>query len=74
LHYLLAALAQASPGPAAVCPQVIARASPTDKLLLVQQLKAAGEVVAVTGDGTNDAPALHEVRPSPLPLPPASPR
>ncbi|XP_057855556.2 calcium-transporting ATPase 5, plasma membrane-type isoform X1 [Cryptomeria japonica] len=39
---------------------VMARSSPTDKLLLVQALKRNGEVVAVTGDGTNDAPALHE--------------
>jgi P-type Ca2+ transporter type 2C len=37
------------------------RSSPNDKLLLVQALKKGGEVVAVTGDGTNDAPALHEV-------------
>lgn len=42
--------------------QVMARSSPTDKLLLVQALKRKGEVVSVTGDGTNDAPALHEVR------------
>ncbi|KAL9157280.1 hypothetical protein ABFS82_09G132900 [Erythranthe guttata] len=39
---------------------VMARSSPTDKLLLVQTLRKQGEVVAVTGDGTNDAPALHE--------------
>jgi Ca2+-transporting ATPase len=38
--------------------QVLARSSPTDKLRLVQTLKRSGEVVAVTGDGTNDAPAL----------------
>ena len=37
------------------------RSSPNDKLLLVQSLKRRGHVVAVTGDGTNDAPALHEV-------------
>uniref|UniRef100_J3MUF6 Calcium-transporting ATPase n=1 Tax=Oryza brachyantha TaxID=4533 RepID=J3MUF6_ORYBR len=36
------------------------RSSPNDKLLLVQALKRKGHVVAVTGDGTNDAPALHE--------------
>ena len=41
--------------------QVMARSSPTDKLLLVQTLRKLGEVVAVTGDGTNDAPALNEV-------------
>ncbi|KAJ7561896.1 hypothetical protein O6H91_03G046200 [Diphasiastrum complanatum] len=40
--------------------QVMARSSPTDKHILVQQLRAMEEVVAVTGDGTNDAPALHE--------------
>lgn len=37
------------------------RSSPNDKLLLVQALRKNGHVVAVTGDGTNDAPALHEV-------------
>eukprot|EP01103_Thecamoeba_quadrilineata_P021547 TRINITY_DN9939_c0_g1_i1.p1 TRINITY_DN9939_c0_g1~~TRINITY_DN9939_c0_g1_i1.p1 ORF type:complete len:1009 (-),score=162.76 TRINITY_DN9939_c0_g1_i1:73-3042(-) len=40
--------------------QVMARSSPTDKHLLVQRLKYLGETVAVTGDGTNDAPALKE--------------
>ncbi|XP_020083274.1 calcium-transporting ATPase 8, plasma membrane-type-like isoform X1 [Ananas comosus] len=39
---------------------VMGRSSPNDKLLLVQALKKKGHVVAVTGDGTNDAPALHE--------------
>ncbi|CAI0410438.1 unnamed protein product [Linum tenue] len=39
---------------------VMGRSSPNDKLLLVQALRKRGEVVAVTGDGTNDAPALHE--------------
>ncbi|XP_038717583.1 calcium-transporting ATPase 9, plasma membrane-type-like isoform X2 [Tripterygium wilfordii] len=39
---------------------VMGRSSPSDKLLLVQALRKGGEVVAVTGDGTNDAPALHE--------------
>ncbi|XP_039155036.1 putative calcium-transporting ATPase 13, plasma membrane-type [Eucalyptus grandis] len=39
---------------------VMARSSPFDKLLMVQCLKQNGHVVAVTGDGTNDAPALKE--------------
>lgn len=39
---------------------VMARCSPQDKYRLVQRLKAKGEVVAVTGDGTNDAPQLKE--------------
>ncbi|ODQ65451.1 calcium-translocating P-type ATPase [Nadsonia fulvescens var. elongata DSM 6958] len=38
--------------------EVLARSSPDDKQKLVKYLKAAGETVAVTGDGTNDAPAL----------------
>ncbi len=38
--------------------QVLARSSPKDKQKLVQRLKELGETVAVTGDGTNDAPAL----------------
>ncbi len=37
---------------------VMARAEPMDKLLLVEALRKNGAVVAVTGDGTNDAPAL----------------
>uniref|UniRef100_A0ACD5V6V2 Uncharacterized protein n=2 Tax=Avena sativa TaxID=4498 RepID=A0ACD5V6V2_AVESA len=39
---------------------VMGRSSPNDKLLLVKALKKNGHVVAVTGDGTNDAPSLHE--------------
>ncbi|KAL4346178.1 hypothetical protein AHAS_Ahas11G0352400 [Arachis hypogaea] len=39
---------------------VMGRSSPNDKLLLVQALRRKEHVVAVTGDGTNDAPALHE--------------
>lgn len=38
--------------------QVLARSSPEDKRTLVKRLKEMGERVAVTGDGTNDAPAL----------------
>ncbi len=38
--------------------KVIARARPLDKKRLVMALRSLGEVVAVTGDGTNDAPAL----------------
>lgn len=38
---------------------ILARARPADKLRLVRLLKARGEVVAVTGDGVNDGPALN---------------
>ena len=38
--------------------QVLARSSPEDKRILVARLKHLGETVAVTGDGTNDGPAL----------------
>ena len=40
--------------------RVIARASPEDKFILVFGLKELGNIVAVTGDGTNDAPALRQ--------------
>ncbi|XXG53060.1 hypothetical protein AAC387_Pa03g1223 [Persea americana] len=40
--------------------QVMARSLPSDKHVLVKNLRTMDEVVAVTGDGTNDAPALHE--------------
>ncbi len=39
---------------------IYARTSPEDKLRLVRLLKDCGEIVAVTGDGINDAPALRE--------------
>lgn len=38
--------------------QVLARSSPEDKRVLVTKLRSMGDIVAVTGDGTNDGPAL----------------
>ena len=40
--------------------KVLARSSPDDKYLLATGLKQLGDVVAMTGDGTNDAPALKK--------------
>lgn len=39
---------------------ILARGRPEDKYTLVKALKAKGQIVAVTGDGTNDAPAMNE--------------
>lgn len=38
--------------------KVLARSRPNDKYVMVAGLKQLGDIVAVTGDGTNDAPAL----------------
>jgi Ca2+-transporting ATPase len=57
-HPLTAAAIGAQLGLAAH--EIHARFTPADKLALVQRLQAEGEVVAVTGDGVNDAPALRQ--------------
>ena len=54
-----AAMADDEAAQVARCIKVMARARPGDKSRLVALLQSQGEVVAVTGDGTNDAPALN---------------
>src|SRR6266436_3451934 len=39
-------------------PHALARSSPEDKRMLVETLKEHGDIIGVTGDGTNDGPAL----------------
>ena len=55
----LAQLAEASPE-RLLHTDIFARVSPDEKLQLVRAHQAAGEIVAVTGDGVNDAPALRQ--------------
>lgn len=54
-----AALSEGDAAQRALKLKIMSRARPTDKSRLVRLLQEAGEVVAVTGDGTNDAPALN---------------
>ena len=54
-----AALSDDEAAQRAVSIKIMARARPDDKARLVRLLQRQGEVVAVTGDGTNDAPALN---------------
>ncbi|NQU65552.1 MAG: HAD family hydrolase [SAR324 cluster bacterium] len=53
---------------AAMRMKVLSRARPLDKLRVVKLLQKANQVVAVTGDGTNDAPALNHADVGPIPV------
>jgi Ca2+-transporting ATPase len=55
----LASMNKAELADATATSHVFARVTPSDKLLLVETLQNAGHVVAVTGDGINDTPALR---------------
>ena len=62
LHDEFQALSEEEAREAARELKILARAHPTDKERLVQLLQEQGEVVAVTGDGVNDVPALDQAQ------------